>query len=90
MNAAAAPVALPLRRAGGGGKRARMGAVPVLAAIMEGVPSLAEEDGSGSVQRTVDDEDSQAVTVNKAVIGPDGEVEAWDVQQQQASQVAGQ
>ena len=41
---AAAAVAPPPRRAGGGGKRARLGAAPALASIMEGVPSLAEDD----------------------------------------------
>jgi hypothetical protein len=85
-----AAAAAPPRRAGGGGKRARLGGAPQLAAIMEGVPSLAEEDDSSSAQQqqqqqqiTADTSPMKPASVLKAVIGPDGEVETWDVQQQQ-------
>ncbi len=87
-----AAAAAPPRRAGGGGKRARLGGAPQLAAIMEGVPSLAEEDDSSSAQQqqqqqiTADTSPMKPASVLKAVIGPDGEVETWDVQQQQQQQ----
>ncbi len=78
------------RRAGGGGKRARLGGAPALASILEGVPSLAEDDDAGKMQQ----QRRQAVEVasadaspdppssTKTIVSPEGTVEEWSVQQQ--------
>ncbi len=88
-------IAVPVR-AGGGGKRARLGAAPVLESIMEGVPALAEEDDGSSSQLPPPQPQltpanaslpalPQAAVAARAVVGPDGAAETWLVEAQQAA-----
>jgi hypothetical protein len=59
---------------------------------MEGVPSLVEEEDGFSAQlhqqqpASAETSPSKPGSTLKAVVGPDGAVETWDVQQQQQQQ----
>jgi hypothetical protein len=80
-------------RTGGGGKRARLGGAPALESILEGIPSLAEEDSSHlpplqpqlDLSITSASDSPHIASAARAVVAPDGSAETWQVEAQQAA-----